>query len=212
MRLRQRQQAGFTLVEIAVVLVIIGLIIAGVLTAQQVTQNAKITNTVQSIKSYQAAVQSYNQNYGALPGDDSKAPGRFPSAAIPVIATGGDDGSLAGSYNTTAESPGESQRFWQDLRAATLIKGAATSAALPGNSFGGVFGVQSTGTFTDGLPNGTNVVCLDKVPGSAANAIDLQLDDGAPDTGTVRGGVAIGGTVATPTYDANALYVLCTPL
>lgn len=210
MRLRQRQQAGFTLVEIAVVLVIIGLIIAGVLTAQQVTQNAKITNTVQSIKSYQAAAQSYNQNYGALPGDDSKAPGRFPSANI---ATGGnDDGALAGVYSTVADPPGENMLFWQDLRAATLIKGAATSAALPGNPFGGVFGVQSTGTFTDGLPNGTNVLCLDKVPGSAANAIDQQLDDGAPNTGNVRGGLTIGGAVATPTYDANALYVLCTPL
>lgn len=212
MRLRQRQQAGFTLVEIAVVLVIIGLIIAGVLTAQQVTQNAKITNAVQSIKSYQAAAQSYNQNYGSLPGDDQKAASRFPSASIPDVGSDGN-GALTGAYNANAATPTtESQVFWQHLRAATLVKGAATSAALSSNPFGGVFGVQSTGTFSNGLPNGTNVLCLDKVPGGAANAIDQQLDDGAPDTGNVRGGLTIGGAVATPVYDANALYVLCTPL
>jgi prepilin-type N-terminal cleavage/methylation domain-containing protein len=203
--------AGFTLVEMAIVLVIIGLIIGGVLTAQQITQNAKITSTVQGIKSYQAAVQSYNQNYGALPGDDTQAKTRFPNAAITDVKPDGD-GTIDGAYATNAATPAaESQVFWQELRAASLVKGDSKSATLPSNAFGGIFGVQSTGSFTNGLADGTNALCLDKVPGGAATAVDQQLDDGKPDTGTIRAGVVTSGAVATA-YDTSAIYVMCTPL
>ena len=208
MRLRVRRQAGFTLVEMAIVLVIVGLIIAGVLTAQQVTQNGKITNAVQGIKSYQAAVQNYNQSYGAVPGDDVQAATRFPSDESLGGAQQGDgDGSIKGAYNDTKGE--ESARFWQHLRNAGLIKGAAGDASLPSNPFNGVYGVQSAAAF--GLAAGTNMLCLDKIPGGAAAAIDQQLDDGKSDSGAVRGGTALGETAAAA-YNRDGLYVMCTPL
>jgi prepilin-type N-terminal cleavage/methylation domain-containing protein len=193
------QQAAFTLVEMAIVLVIIGLIIGGVLTAQQVTQNAKINSTIQSIKAYQAAVQSYTQNYGALPGDDQQASTRF--SGLSSANNGDGKGTISGT---------EAAAFWEHLRAAGLVKG--TGATLPNDPFGGNVTVQSQATFkTGGFADNTNVVCLDKIPGSAAVAIDQQLDDGVANTGTVRGAEKTASDAATA-YGHDTNYVLCTPL
>ncbi|MGL1218102.1 prepilin-type N-terminal cleavage/methylation domain-containing protein, partial [Vibrio parahaemolyticus] len=63
------KRRAFTLVELSIVLVIIGLIIGGVLTGQQIIQNARITNALNGIQAYQAQFQTYVQNYGVLPGD-----------------------------------------------------------------------------------------------------------------------------------------------
>ncbi len=210
---KQQKQAGFTLVEIAVVLVIIGLIIAAVLTAQQVTQNGKITNTIQTIKSYQAAAQSYNQNYGALPGDDAQQKNRFSNVADNgngngAIGLSGDGFAVA---DGAADASKESRLFWNALRAANLIKGDGTSANPPGNAFGGAFAVQD-GAFSGGLAVGTNVLCLNHISGAAAIAIDQQLDDGLPDKGNIKGGESVTGAVTATAYDAAKSYVLCTPL
>lgn len=209
----QQKQAGFTLVEIAVVLVIIGLIIAAVLTAQQVTQNGKITNTIQTIKSYQAATQSYNQNYGALPGDDTQMPTRF-SSSMGDPSKKGDGNGAIGAGNSDgfqAADATENKLFWNALRAANLIKGDATSAAAPGNAFGGTFAVQD-GAFSGAFAAGTNVLCLNHISGTAATAIDQQLDDGLPDKGNIKGGESVTGAVTATAYDAAKSYVLCTPL
>ena len=81
-----RARQGFTLVELSIVLVIIGLIIGGVLTGQQIIQNAPITNTVNGIQAFQAQFQTYAQNYGAMPGDDAGAAGRLLSRGFGVFA------------------------------------------------------------------------------------------------------------------------------
>ncbi|MGB4102037.1 MAG: prepilin-type N-terminal cleavage/methylation domain-containing protein [Alphaproteobacteria bacterium] len=199
---RAPRTAAFTLVELAVVLVIVGLIIGGVLTAQQITQNARITSATQGIKSVQAAAQSYNQNYGALPGDDIAAVTRF--ANKKVLGKGNHDGTL-----DTGNANDESLFFWSHLRAAGLVKGDPEMSAPLSNPFGGNYTVQN-GAFTDVFV-GTNVVCLDHVPGSAAQAIDQQLDDGQAGKGNIVGGVTVNGTAATG-YDSGSSYVLCTPL
>lgn len=210
-----RRTTAFTLVELAIVLVIIGLIIGGALTAQQITQNARITSALQGIKAVQAAAQSYNQNYGALPGDDSQAMTRFNGKGI---ADKGDNNGIIGA-NSLADgfaaavsgADKESVLFWMDLRASGLVKGDAASALALGNPFGGAFVVQN-GAFSDGIALGTNVVCLNHIPGSAAQAIDQQLDDGTADKGTILGGITVTGAKATAGYDSNSTYVLCTPL
>ena len=70
---KNTRTSGFTLVELSIVLVIIGLIIGGVLTGRQIMQNAEVTNAVNSIQAYEAQFQTYTQNYGAMPGDDANA-------------------------------------------------------------------------------------------------------------------------------------------
>lgn len=209
---RARRVAGFTLVELAIVLVIIGLIIGGVLTAQQITQNARITSAIQGLKSVQAAAQSYHQNYGALPGDDGGASTRFGDK---VPGSGDGNGMIGGgvtlqsTYNIQGNNEGTF--FWSHLRAAGLIKGNSQTPELLGNPFGGVYGVQN-GAFSDGFALGVNVLCLDHASGAAAQAIDQQLDDGKPGSGNILGGSNITGAKADNYNNANSNYILCTPL
>ncbi len=220
MRSAFRLSRGFTLVELSIVLVIIGLIIGGVLTGQQIIQNARITNAVNAIQAYQAQFQTYAQNYGALPGDDPSATTRFPNASIGGSGDGNGNGDgLVGSgssFDTSSFSTpgGESRLLWAHLRAAGLVKNqvtAGTTAVQPPNPFGGVYGFQNgafSGAFT------TTVLCLSKLPANAAQAIDARIDDGTSNAGTIQASTETGsgsgssGTVTTAYIDGQT-YTLC---
>ncbi len=210
--MKKNPRAGFTLVELSIVLVIIGLIIAGVLTGRQILKNAQITNTLNAIQSYQAQFQTYVQNYGAMPGDDANATSRFSGAAN--VANGDGSGTLDGAFDAV-KSPAsvETQYAWIDLRAAGLVKNQ-TSGIQPPNNFGGIYGFQN-GSF--GIT--TNVICLTNVPGDVALAIDSRLDDGDSANGSIQAiaeswasGTASKATPgATPekAYVVNKTYTLC---
>ena len=80
------KQAGFTLVEIAIVLVIIGLLLGGILKGQEMITQAKIKNVVNDFNGITAAVNSYQDRYRQLPGDDLNAATRW-AARSPATAT-----------------------------------------------------------------------------------------------------------------------------
>src|SRR5512139_2700512 len=81
---KHRAQAGFTLVEIAIVLVIIGLLLGGILKGQEMITQAKIKNIVNDLNGMSAAIYSYQDRYRALPGDELNASttGRWGAAAF----------------------------------------------------------------------------------------------------------------------------------
>ncbi|MBF0160690.1 MAG: prepilin-type N-terminal cleavage/methylation domain-containing protein, partial [Magnetococcales bacterium] len=64
------QQAGFTLIEIAIVLIIIGLLLGGILKGQTMVKNSKIKRIAADSQSFIAAANAYVDSYWALPGDD----------------------------------------------------------------------------------------------------------------------------------------------
>ncbi len=210
---------GFSLVELSIVLVIMGLIIGGVLTGQQVIQNARITNAINAIQGYQAQFQAYAQNYGALPGDDPGAKGRFPNARLQTLDSMGDGFVGTGSsfdtdQTTGSDGKGESRWVWAHLRAADLVKnqvqttdGATTMAVQPPNPFNGIYGFQNGafgGVFT------TTVLCLNKVPSTAAQAIDARLDDGKSDSGAIQATASGSGDgKVAESYGANPTFTLC---
>jgi prepilin-type N-terminal cleavage/methylation domain-containing protein len=67
---KKSTEAGFTLVEIAIVLVIIGLLLGGILKGQEMITQAKIKNVINDFNGISVAVTSYQDRYRALPGYD----------------------------------------------------------------------------------------------------------------------------------------------
>ena len=78
----KKQQQGFTLVEIAIVLVIIGLLLGGILKGQEMITQAKIKNVVADFSGISAAYYGYQDRYRAIPGDDSNAATRWAGACL----------------------------------------------------------------------------------------------------------------------------------
>ena len=126
------KQTGFTLVEIAIVLVIIGLLLGGILKGQEMITQAKIKNVVNDFNGITAAVNSYQDRYRAMPGDDLNASGRWAGSF------GGDGngqiGATTDTYNTPAVTPAtgisETLKFWWHLRLAGFVGGTTAAASI----------------------------------------------------------------------------------
>ena len=160
-----KKQAGFTLIEIAIVLVIIGLLLGGVLKGQEMITNSKIKRTSNDYNGVAAAIYSYLDRYNALPGDDPNANGRW----------GLTDGGGNGIINTATERA----LVWEHLRASGLVAGSGANS--PNHAFGGRITVQDGG---NGM-NGTSI-CMDEMTGKIGEILDRQLDDGVFNTGEFR--------------------------
>ncbi len=198
------RQTGFTLIEIAIVLVIIGLLLGGVLKGQELIDSAKVKNLETDFKNIPVFVYGYQDKFKALPGDDANAATHLtggsactPSAAN-LCATG--NGVLDGAWNAANDSTSESNLFWQHVRLAGFATGSTAigDAAYPQtNAVGGRIGIQSNnanfatitsnaaGTPLTGMI-GTYVICSAGILGKFAKQLDTALDNGDADSGAVR--------------------------
>lgn len=211
-----RKQAGFTLVEIAIVLVIIGLLLGGVLKGQELITQAKIKNVANDFSGLTVAILSYQERYKALPGDDAGAANRWSGAPAGGTSGGAPNNKIDGNYNSTTEAD-ESRLMWRHLRYAGFIGGDPASSLQPTNAAGGIIGVQ-----WNAMGMGGHAICSAGLSGKIAAAIDAQADDGLPNTGTVRGLIqAVSGDAGTTTptnspnayqEDGSTLYIICKQL
>ncbi|WP_374328764.1 type II secretion system protein [Azonexus sp.] len=203
-------QKGFTLIEIAIVLVIIGLLLGGVMKGQELITQSKIRSIEKEFDGVTVAVLNYRDRYKALPGDDSQTEARWVNSG-----KGNGNGKIDDDFNSTTATD-ESRLLWQHLRAAGLITAHREPTQQPTNAAGGIIGVQTE--ISNGgskLLEGT-VVCTTNLAASVANAIDAAQDEGLPDKGSVRGFPQTSSN--TPDYSSNltayvddgkTLYTLC---
>lgn len=220
-----RKAQGFTLVEIAIVLVIIGLLLGGVLKGQELINSAKVKNFAMDFKSVPLFIYGYQDKYRALPGDDAKYAnnlgGGATAAGITLLApTSGTlgNGQINGDFNSKIATD-ESVAFWQQVRLAGLAAGptgfTTPSADLPTNADGGRIGIQSTAVIS-GM-NGSYFVCSEGIQGKFAKQLDVTMDDGNTITGSMRvaAGPYTGSTltaVATASVDDGTPYIACLAL
>lgn len=185
-----KQQSGFTLVEIAIVLVIIGLLLGGVLKGQEIITNAKIKNLENDFNGLSAAIYSYQDRYRALPGDDKNAATRFGNGT-----SGNGNGSIGGNFNADCSGgSGESCQFWIHLRNAGLVNGAVSDATQPLNAFNGLTG-SSTGIGDSSVIKGL-FIGFTNIPDDIAVILESRADDVENDAGTIRSSTAYGTATA----------------
>lgn len=198
------QQSGFTLVEIAIVLVIIGLLLGGILKGQELINSAKVKNLANDFRVIPTYVYAYQDKFKALPGDDSQATTHMSTCAAPC-ANGNGNGVINGNWNSTTNTD-ESRQFWAHVRLANLAAGptdVTDANYTPKNAMGGSIGISSatsTQVQVSGM-TGTYQVCSSGILGKFAKQLDIQMDDGKTDTGSLR---AVADAAALNTAgDAN---------
>ena len=193
------RQRGFTLVEIAIVLVIIGLLLGGILKGQQLISSARVRNMADQNSGIQAAYFGFIDRYRQIPGDmlaTMAATAISSSVTVGCTADGGQNGRI--------DKWREAGAVWSHLSAAGFINGTYTGAtddatgalyaggvlsgAVPGNAFQQPIFLGYTNDYTGDSPT----VRMSYGYGAGVTAallreLDVKLDDGAPGTGVVRG-------------------------
>lgn len=222
-------ERGFTLVELAIVMIIIGLLIGGILKGQELIGNARVSSTVAQVKAVESGISTFRDKYASFPGDMVGPAARIPNCVNACNTPGNNDSRIqtsvpndAGGLSAIGNEAGVS--FIQ-MAATGMIGGVNGSAAAMGISvsnpsapIGGAWNIGYTdgAVLSTGLPVGSAVltsghyISLNPTAGAAAGPavltpnqaanIDRKLDDGLPNTGTVRG-VGTVGNNATDCFD-----------
>ena len=200
-KLNYFKNTGFTLVEMAIVLVIIGLILGGVLKGQELVVQARVKSIINDFNQVTAAYYTYFDRYHRFPGDDDGVTVRFGSGCD------GDGNGTLGTAGTGYDTGAENKCLWSNLRSAGIINKSTPSDSLPANSVGGEIGIQDGSAFNGEL-TGDAIICTDDIPFKLAQLIDYAIDDGEPDEGVVMGGTNIT-SAAADAYSGNTNFIVC---
>lgn len=206
-----KENEGFTLVELSIVLVIIGLIVGGVLVGQDMIKSAEIRSTIAQVQGYDTAVNVFKDKYSQLPGDISSTQATTLGLTTRTGAAGRGDGS--GLITALPANPTylghETALFWRDLSQlnvisnsfnaatdalATLATADAVKTMLPEAKLkrGNFITVYSSSgknyyeiTGVSAVAAGVYTLTTNLSPQEAMN-LDTKLDDGLPLTGAAR--------------------------
>jgi prepilin-type N-terminal cleavage/methylation domain-containing protein len=196
---KKHTQSGFTLIELSIVIIIIGLLVAAIIVGGELVRAAQTRKVVTQIESYRTAVNTYRLKYDALPGDDTKAVKRLGATGGDAPHNGDGDGLIEGGGGNPELVDGEVTYFWEHLYLANFVDRAYTGdqdsvvvgIEIPEAAVGGgiaVYGIASTYTnyFHIGMTNSrrTSGRFDNNLVPEEAFSIDNKIDDGFP----LRGG------------------------
>lgn len=189
-----QRQRGFTLIEIAIVLVIIGLLLGGILKGQELITSARVRNLISQMDGIKGAYFAFQDRYRALPGD---YPGAQAFVNIPGLANNTIGGNGNGVIDDTAAST-ESVLAWTHLSHAGFITGqydaanatpAPAANTNPTNAFNGFVQIIFDANYSDANNAPTarpNLKTGNQVPVGILAEIDRKIDDGDPLKGILR--------------------------
>lgn len=192
----RNKQSGFTLIEIAIVLVIIGLLLGGVLKGQELITSARVRNLISQQDGIKAAYFGFQDRFRALPGDYSQATLNINQAN----ANGNGDGQIQTGAAAPVPAlagfqPNEDIAVWEHLSRAGFINGAYTFNAAYGvgsaaaNPYSMFLILRADNGYLDpnvAVPVRHNLKTGNQVPADILAEIDRKVDDGSPQTGTFR--------------------------
>lgn len=207
---RRTLQSGFTLVEIAIVLVIIGLLLGGILKGQELINSARVRNVADTTSGVQAAYFGFVDRYRQVPGDWGTT-GASAGIGQTAISGGNENGEI--DHTADGSTWQEPLSMWEQLSLAGFIQGAydagttpvaepaAGSNAAPENPFNGLVLVGRSSDYI-GNGGGTGAGAVERrhvvvgrfVPVDIMQELDTKMDDGRPETGDLRGAAATSGS------------------
>lgn len=171
---------GFSLVEVAIAIVVIGLVIGFTIKGKELIETAKLNAVVEQVNSFKISTHIFVEKYGFLPGDFKNAKSEISDKL--------DNGTGSGKI----ESLQDAQRFWKHLVAAELVSLEIPENGLPASKIGGCFSVSSAVGTNDGvwviLSMGTsdNKSFGGIISQEEAYRIDKRNDNGDPSSGDIR--------------------------
>lgn len=184
-------QKGFTLIEIAIVLVIIGLLLGGVLKGQELINTARVRSLNNSVDGITAAWFSFQDRYRAFPGD-------YLNARSTVNLPGGLAG---GDGNGLVDTDAERGFVWAHLEAGGYITGGYDGAAVnadaydctvvtcPDNGFGSGMNLSHGTLNQDGGSDAHELLTGQGIPVDVLAELDRKVDDGSAVTGSMQIGI-----------------------
>lgn len=209
------KQKGFSLIELAIVLVIAGLLMAGVLRGQEWIANAKVKSLAADFRNIPTYFMGYQDRFRALPGDDEAADVHLTGGIKASSADHKQNGVLQGNWDSTTDTD-ETYLLWQHLRLAGLMNGSTDTTTqanyLPRNGEGGRLGVvaaTSAASPVTGTLTGVHLLCSESILGRYAVQLDRMLDDGSGASGSMRIVTAGSASAGIAAVNAGSNYLVC---
>jgi prepilin-type N-terminal cleavage/methylation domain-containing protein len=214
--MNRKQNQGFTLIEIAIVLVIIGLLLGGILKGQELITSARVRNLISQQDGVKAAFFGFQDRFRALPGDYAQASGA--NGTITGATVSGDgNGQIVSAAGGAAID--EQIAAWEHLSRAGFINGSYTYAAVaaesptssPTNPYSRYLQIIYDNAY-DGAPTARhNIKSGNQIPSDILAEVDRKIDDGSATGGGFRFSAYAGGAGGAAPTGSGTCYLAAAP-